>query len=359
MDISDIKLRINMNVKFMWYSCILNQLEVVESEEVLTAEVQGKTISINPNFLSTLTPEEAQGVLLHQLRHITDLTEVRLGQRDPLKWNSAHDHSINLDLLEWGVKLPKGVLADPIYKGLAAEEIYELLPDAPEEQEWCEGVSGQSEEDLIDIKNIVVQVTQQTKLHSSAQIPAHIERLVAKWVKPKLDYRTIFERYMTQKSQEDYSWKRPARRGLPQGLYLPSRDGVTLGKLHVFIDVSGSVSQELYALQLSQIKWIHENLNVAELKIINFDTRIRSEVTITPEDTFSYTCNGGGGTRVHEVVEYMQNNQAEVNVIFTDGYFNKVCLNKVQGDVLCCIYDQKGFTWDKATVMEISLDEDN
>ena len=53
----------------------------------------------------------------------------RRQQRLHGKWNVACDHAINPMLLDSGFILPEGGLCDYQYKGMSAEQIYELLPD--------------------------------------------------------------------------------------------------------------------------------------------------------------------------------------------------------------------------------------
>jgi predicted metal-dependent peptidase len=45
------------------------------------------------------------------------------------RWEVACDHAVNLMLREDGLRLPDWALADPAFAGLAAEEIYPLVPD--------------------------------------------------------------------------------------------------------------------------------------------------------------------------------------------------------------------------------------
>src|ERR1700680_4834301 len=48
-------------------------------------------------------------------------------RREPRLWNQAADYAINPIIFKNGLKLPAGVLLDPQYENLSAEEIYARL----------------------------------------------------------------------------------------------------------------------------------------------------------------------------------------------------------------------------------------
>jgi predicted metal-dependent peptidase len=51
---------------------------------------------------------------------------VRRSGRDPRRWNEACDYAINPLLLDAGLSLPDGVLVDHRFRGMSAEQIYNL-----------------------------------------------------------------------------------------------------------------------------------------------------------------------------------------------------------------------------------------
>lgn len=94
---------------------------------VPTMATDGRRILYNPGFAASLTPEELQAVLAHEVMHCALAHHCRRGQRDLRTWNEAADYAINPILVANGFVLPKGALLEPEFAGLSAEEIYAQL----------------------------------------------------------------------------------------------------------------------------------------------------------------------------------------------------------------------------------------
>ena len=92
----------------------------------------GKTLAYNPAWINGLTLDEVKGVLCHEVMHVALLHNLRRDQRDPAKWNMAADHAVNPILLDANMTLPKDGLIGREYEGMAAEEIYNRLPQDQE-----------------------------------------------------------------------------------------------------------------------------------------------------------------------------------------------------------------------------------
>jgi predicted metal-dependent peptidase len=82
-----------------------------------TAATDGKDIFFNPDFFSSLTSVEQEGVLLHELLHAALLHVTRRGQREAILWNIAADIIVNGLIAEQNVfKLPSDALREPKWK---------------------------------------------------------------------------------------------------------------------------------------------------------------------------------------------------------------------------------------------------
>ena len=92
-----------------------------------TLATDGTRIVYNPSFVESLTPAELEGCLAHEVLHCALGHHCRRGEREPRLWNQAADYAINPIILKNGLKLPAGVLLDPQYENLSAEEIYARL----------------------------------------------------------------------------------------------------------------------------------------------------------------------------------------------------------------------------------------
>ena len=84
----------------------------------------GRRIVYNPQFVRQLKPAELEGVVAHEVMHCALAHHCRRGSRNPQIWNQAADYAINPLLLSAGIALPAGVLVNPEFANLSAEEIY-------------------------------------------------------------------------------------------------------------------------------------------------------------------------------------------------------------------------------------------
>ena len=107
---------------------------------VPTMATNGKHIYYNTAFVDSLTPEELQGVLAHEVLHCALAHHCRRGNRKARLWNEAADYAINPIVLSNGLALPAGALVKQEYEGLSAEEIYARL-----HQESSGGGSGSNQ----------------------------------------------------------------------------------------------------------------------------------------------------------------------------------------------------------------------
>ena len=86
----------------------------------------GVVLRYNPAFVDTLNAATLAGVLAHEVMHPALKHHTRRAKRDPRRWNEACDYAINPLLLDAGLSLPDDVLVDPRFRGMSAEQIYNL-----------------------------------------------------------------------------------------------------------------------------------------------------------------------------------------------------------------------------------------
>ena len=98
---------------------------------VPTMATDGKRILYNPTFVESLNSAEIEGTLAHEVMHIALAHHCRRGDRQRKTWNEAADYAINPILISNGFTLPAGVLVDPSFDNLSAEEIYARLIHRP------------------------------------------------------------------------------------------------------------------------------------------------------------------------------------------------------------------------------------
>jgi predicted metal-dependent peptidase len=98
---------------------------------VPTMATDGRRILYNPAFVESLNSAEIEGTLAHEVMHVALAHHCRRGDRQRKTWNEAADYAVNPILIGNGFTLPAGVLLDPSFDNLSAEEIYARLMHRP------------------------------------------------------------------------------------------------------------------------------------------------------------------------------------------------------------------------------------
>ncbi len=109
-----------------FFGSLLFRLKGRESRSIPTMATDGVSLYFNPDFVDTLNSATLAGVLAHEVMHPALQHHVRRSGRDPMRWNEACDYAINPLLLDAGLSLPNGVLVDHRFRGMSAEQIYNL-----------------------------------------------------------------------------------------------------------------------------------------------------------------------------------------------------------------------------------------
>ena len=122
-----------------FFGSLLFRLRGKESRSVKTMATDGITLFYNPEFVETLTAATLAGTLAHEVMHPALHHHVRRSGRDQKHWNVACDYAINPLLVDAGLTLPEGVLLDNRFRGMSAEQIYNLLETDSDSDEGSDG----------------------------------------------------------------------------------------------------------------------------------------------------------------------------------------------------------------------------
>lgn len=309
---------IGKNAAFL--GCLLCGLTFSWSKEIPTAGVTTNNRFIwNPDWFDSLTFEERKFILLHELWHIALLHGIRCGNRDPQKWVAACDYRINANLINDGYEqMPAGGLINEDWMSpeWSEEDIYKELPaNFNNKQAW----GGDSLDQMSQTEQIALVQTALNAAKMAGDVPGEVEKTFHEFVKPKLNWKVLLHRYLLDLIEPDYSWIKPNRRF--RDIYLPSllpQEG-RLISIAVFLDTSGSISDEEIKRFTSEVKFIQENLNPEKLMVIQFDTQIQDEKIYTSEDRFKdIEIKGYGGTSFKPVRNYILKHKPTLSLIFTD-----------------------------------------
>ena len=298
-----------------------------------TAGTDGERIIINPDFFLSLTSDEQIGLLAHEAWHVAFSHVSRGTTFDKQKYNIAADYVINIMLVDAGFTLPEGAYVDGQYRYMSTEEVYDLLPDPPEDYD-CDimpiGDGEASEMEIaqkeLNIKQIVMKAAQQSKIRGdqAGTIPGDIQRMIDELTNPKLDWFTILMNYMTSFDKADYSFRIPNRRFFPE-FFLPGLHGESMGELALAFDASASVTQQEFSAYFGETKYMRELVRPELTTIIEFDTAINNVYSLKKEDNMDdVNFTGGGGTNLQPVFDHFEKNKPTVLIIFSDLYCTKI-----------------------------------
>jgi predicted metal-dependent peptidase len=224
---------------------------------------------------------------------------------------------------------------DQKYKGMFAEEVYELLMNDPNanfpefdihlEPGDGKGTPMTAEERRILTDEIRAAVMQAAKTAGADKTPGGVRRMLKDLVEPQMDWREILNMQIQSMIKNDFTWSRCSRKSQASGIYLPGTKEDVRVEAAVSIDCSGSMSEEMLRDLLSEVKGIMEQFMDFKLRVWCFDTKVYNEVTFTPDnldEIDEYDIKGGGGTDFMCNWEYMKENDImpERFIMMTDGY---------------------------------------
>lgn len=332
-----------------FFTTLAFRLHHVFDPSIPTAATNGKTIYYNPDFFMSLDLAEQVFLILHEAMHVALEHIIRAENFNPTKYNIAADHVINLMLIERGFKMPQCGLADPQYSGLSTEEVYRLLPDDVSDPQGIgqdlKDPAGAIEDLQRDIQDILVQASVQSKLAKDkpGTIPGEIEVYLDKLLNPKLPWHRILQKYLHSFARNDFTFKRPNRRFFPKN-YLPSLLSHNLVDLAAFVDISASVSDTEFNVQVSETANIMKMMKPSKITFGQFDTNIKSIDQIRNlRDMMNLKFTGRGGTNITPVLEWANQHKPQLLLIFSDGDFHIPTYLKVKVPTVWLIYNNPNF----------------
>lgn len=334
-----------------------------------TAYTDGRVIGWNENFFLGLPPAERLGVMLHEILHVAFTHMLRKGKRNHDKFNRACDYAINIIIIKAGFKLPSYALYDIKYVGMTAEQIYDLLPDEPED-EWdknpqdlkapLEGEdSAEAKKIQAEVDDILIQAVMQTKRGGdrAGKVPGEIERYVESLLSPKIPWYRVLRSFMTKMAKTDWTFRKFNRRFFPKHI-LPTQFSEKVCDIAVSVDSSGSVDDHQFAHFVCETQSIIKGMRPDLLTFIQFDTKIISNDPIKKlADLGKIHFTGRGGTDINPVMAWAAKKKPSVLIVFTDGYFTKSEIDP-KVPVIWIIYDNEDFKADFGKIIHYEFDEE-
>lgn len=391
--ISTAKAQIIGKDKVTFLIAILFRLKIVISNEINTMATNNIKIWVNPQFIMSASKDLRIFGLLHEVLHVAYSHTSRLEDRDRTLWNYACDYVVNGDLKQAGLYCPDWAYHDQKFYGKSAEEIYDILyeeleddgkgkgtgkgqyltkaetasqhPDAfgedllPDDKESVDDPRQPHEEPLsaeerqAAVDELISDAATQAELTDTwGSVPANIKRMIEAMRKPKLNWRIVLKRFMFALDKNRTTWRKPNKRLLP--LYLPTRDGHKLGNIMFAIDVSGSISEDMFFTFASEVYSVLNVLKPKQIDLIQFDSRICGvDVVRKKDELYKVEFKGGGGTELEPVMHHFIESKATALVVLTDGYFSHN-ITQPKNPVVWCVYDNPSWLAPFGSVVHFS-----
>jgi predicted metal-dependent peptidase len=303
-----------------------------------TLATDGRELRYNPEFLRGLPAAEAQGVLAHEALHCALGHPARRGGRDPVLWNVACDLAVNPILLDAGMSLPAGRLVPGDGKfaqlpaGKSAEEYYSILrrgQDEPGDDSGNGGGTGESQGSPVADPGGCGRVEDRNQADPAAcraleadwqvalaqaeragrgrgELPGGLGRAAQEILHPPLDWKAVLREFLSAHARNDYSWSRPNRRFLAQGLYLPGLHSEELGDVVLAVDTSGSIGEELLGVFAAEANAVLSAYDCC-VTVLYHDTEIQKVQTWHSSDgPLKLEPVGGGGTSHACVFDWLE-----------------------------------------------------
>lgn len=324
-----------------------------------TAYTNGRDEIYGEKFVGELNDAELRFVVLHECyhklyRHLT--TWKHLFDKNAQAANMACDHVINLKIADENkdgfAKPPSiGLCMDEKYLGWDSAAVFnDLMKQAKEQPQdgqgqgqgqgdkqgqgqgsfdshgWEEAKDMDAEERKKLERDIDAAIRQGAL--AAGKMGSGGDRVLGDLLETKVNWREVLRDFISSFcSGNDYStWRRPNRRFVASGHYLPSGISESVGELVLAIDTSGSIGGVELARFLTEVKSIADTVKPESVRILYWDTEVCRDEKYDQAELASLVQStkpaGGGGTTVKCVPKYMadHNIKPQAVVVLTDGY---------------------------------------
>ncbi len=371
------KISIKLIHSHHFYASIVSQMRKIECTGDLAKAIPTEAVAIengrlnfyfNPQFLETLTVEEAVAVLMHECNHVVKghLTRMRDEYKEDADLaNMAQDMNANKEIQH----LPKDACTVKTItemfakKGVklnlkdddTSENYYKELKKNSNKMEMSQ--DGQGNTDIVfkdgkgneigrmKVKTLCSQKDKQSETNGKGEVPELAKEVirqiikeavaatdkargtipdglkedVADWLKPPvIPWQTLLKKFFAAsiKSGNKRTWKRPNRRygDLQKGKISDSIISAGIG-----IDTSGSISNDNLKSFITEMKGIKRCYN-GSLIVMECDAEIHNTYKLDKYKKVKTNFQGRGGTSFKPMFKYIKDKKIKLDllIIFTD-----------------------------------------
>lgn len=399
-----VETRARASVSHAFWAALMYAMKLEETDAIPTAATDCATVVLyNPKFIQSLDKDVTLFVYAHELSHIANLHGVRRGHRNPVGWNIACDHAINLFLKACGLKVWDKAYQDARFAGMSPEAIYEILKQEAQErqkkrdrqkagggqgqpspggqggggpdgddagQPAPDGQDGGSDEPIVDgLPGSAFmeggpdgvgpdmrpeRMTPQQERDAAEAVRGAVAR-AATVARMAGRLPGELERFVNGVLNPPLPWFDILREfaiELAQDtedwsrpnrrftdVILPTVRGVRLGEMAVIVDTSGSCTSAELAQAGHEITVCAEQVRPSRVRVAYCDTRIAREDVFEDGEEVTLKYAGGGGTDMRVALAWAERHDPCVVVLFTDGYTPWPQVEPSYPLIVCCTTD--------------------
>lgn len=355
-DISLIEKRVGLaysklGIREPFIAAVMSKIKREVTSDVPTAATNGSWVKFNPDFVFKCTDSQLFGLTLHEALHVVLMHMWRREGRDPRLWNYSNDAIINAYIRKRGYELPDGgVFVDWVTESMSSEEVYQKLkdnpppppdkPDNPDGEGEGEGEGSDSpypaggfdgSGDIEDAVNEATKADLEATIVASAKMAKEcgqgsglIDRILEDIGSPKVAWADVLRNMLSESAKDDYTFQRPRRRFVSQGIYLPSLHSDALGGLLIGADTSGSMwgNPKELAQVCAEINAIVSDTRPAFVEVVYCDSQVQRVDRFEQGDEIVFKPPQGGGTRFKPVFDHLEESMDDYcgMIYFTDLY---------------------------------------
>ena len=342
------------------YSGVIMAGESHVSDEFFTAYTDGLNKKYSARFIEKLSDEELRALILHENLHVALMHIPRhkdLMKENRMLANVAMDIVVNNIINRLSdkklCKLPEGGIFDPHYDGWSVREIYNDLKKQNEsngsgegevivivngkahstegsDEHDAKGTEGKTPEEIKELEEKIGKALREGGMLAGrlgTKMPRELEESL---VSP-IDWRKELQEYIktSVRGADELTWRRFNRSLLANDILAPSVESETITEVLFAVDTSGSIGDEDLAAVATQIAAACETCRPEKVRVLWWDTHVHGEQVFAVDDYDNIRKllkpQGGGGTRVSCVSEYIVKNKLapDCAVILTDGYLEE------------------------------------
>ncbi len=368
--------RIQIQSKNSFFAYLSLYLKFREGKNLPESFLAGVDIKGNfyykPEEIEKLNNSEVEGLVVHEILHLSLLHFLRTGNRDPHIFNLANDIVVNQLLKDNGFSLPSGgIISDGnnevnvggiIIKDCnkkTSEQVYSELEKQAKKVKVILGKDGSgnglrfdehiegdgeakgkngkgkgkplSPSELKEIEKEWADRTQEALTVSKMRgdIPKGMERLVGELHKEKINWKALLNQYITQQIPYNHSYAKCHKKSICTGFYMPDMTKEKID-ISIMIDLSGSIGKEEMTDFLSEICGIARAYQEKiTMRIFSHDTECYDNGMVMNgniEKIKTMEIKGGGGTSFSRPIEFLEEENVNPKCLIwlTDGYGDKI-----------------------------------